>query len=207
MHENSHRVEAFETVLRRAALCAMALLTAGVGCRGNYPATVPVHGRITCNGGAWPGGGNIYFLPEKPADAHGHHPGMASFGPDGTFSAQTFVAGDGLGPGTYVVRIECWKVQPQMGGPPPESHVPSEYLAGRKSPPKLVIEPDAEHVWYEYDMSPSNANKSAASSKGEPSPTPSVPSILKMLPACPQGVPAACVCHESTPSSPPAYPF
>ena len=200
MHENSHRVEAFETVMRRAALCAMTLLTAGAGCRGNYPATVPVRGRITLNGGAWPGGGNVYFLPERPADAHGHHPGMASFGPDGAFTARTFVAGDGLGPGTYVVRIECWKTPPSMGGPPPESHVPTDYLTGRKSLPKLVVEPDAEHVWFEHDISPSNANGSAASSKGEPSPTPSVLSILKMPTACPAGVPAARVCRASTPA-------
>ncbi len=136
---------------RRAAAAAAALLAAA-GCRGDYPPTVPVRGRVTYNGGAWPGEGTIYFLPEKPAEGHTHHPGMAPFGPDGSFRVRTFTAGDGLAPGTYVVRIECWKVPPTMGGPPAESYLPPDYHSGRRSLPKLVVEPGTRRVWFEYDV-------------------------------------------------------
>ncbi len=207
MYKNSQPFEALETGFRSAAICAMAVLIAGAGCRGNDSGAVPVCGRITYHGGAWPTGGNIYFLPETPANTHGHHPGMASFGRDGAFTVRTFVAGDGLTPGTYVVRIECWKTPPSMGGPPPESHVPADYLTGRKLLPKLVVEPDAEQVWFEHDISPSDADNTTASSNDEPSRARSVLSIVKRLPICPPGVPAARVCHASTPASPPAFPF
>lgn len=136
-----------------ARVALMAALLAGAGCRGNYPPTVPVRGRVTFHGGAWPDEGTIYFLPEKPAEGHTHHPGMASFGPDGSFRVRTFTAGDGLAPGTYVVRIECWKVPPTMGGPPAESYLPPDYYTGKRSLPKLVVEPGARRVWFEYDVS------------------------------------------------------
>ncbi|GEM_PF-1056384 len=151
---------------RPACVALMAALLAAAGCRGDYPPTVPVRGRVTYNGGAWPGEGTIYFLPEKPAQGHTHHPGMAPFGRDGSFTVGTFAAGDGLAPGTYVVRIECWKVPPSMGGPPPESHMPTDYQTGRRSLPKLVVEPGARRVWFEYDVSATKAGDSLSASMG-----------------------------------------
>ena len=152
MTRASNRPLRFHGIPFRRAAAAAAALLAVAGCRGDYPATVPVRGRVTYNGGAWPAEGTIYFLPEKAADGHTHHAGMAVFGQDGSFTVKTFTAGDGLAPGTYVVRIECWKVPPSMGGPPPESHLPPDYQTGRKALPKLVVEPGARRVWFEYDM-------------------------------------------------------
>ncbi len=195
-------------ILPCAALWAAAVLAAAAGCRGNYPATVPVRGRVTYNGGAWPGGGTIYFLPEKPAEAHGHHPGMASFGPDGAFTVRTFTAGDGLAPGTYVVRIECWKVPPAMGGPLPESYLPIDYQTGRRSLPNLVVEPGARRVWFEYDVSAESHSPQMAApraARGQtPRPASSVRPAIGPTTFCAKlsGSSAACACRTTTPDLP-----
>jgi hypothetical protein len=60
--------------------------------------------------------------------------------------------GDGLAPGTYIVRAECWKVEPSMDGPPAISYVPAAYQNGRQTLPKLVVEPTARRVDVKYDV-------------------------------------------------------
>jgi hypothetical protein len=138
--------------IRIGTLAAAVFVTACAGCRESPLELVPVRGRVLYGGGQWPAGGTILFLPEEPMMGHTYHPGTATFGPDGRFVAGTFSAGDGLVPGTYVVRVECWKVPPTMGGPPPESYLPPAYLRGEKSLPNLVVPADSHRVDVDYGV-------------------------------------------------------
>jgi hypothetical protein len=139
-------------VICMGALAAAVCVAVGAGCQKSPLELVPVQGRILYGGGQWPAGGTILFLPEEPMSGHTYHPGTANFGTDGRFSAGTFRAGDGLVPGTYVVRVECWKVPPTMGGPPPESYLPPAYLRGEKSLPNLVVPADSRRVDVDYGV-------------------------------------------------------
>ena len=71
------------------------------------------------------------------------------FDVDGTFEVTSFELGDGLVPGTYRVRIECWEQYPGDFRPG-VSYVPEKY-----EPEQLVIEDDTrEAVEVSYDVPP-----------------------------------------------------
>src|SRR5689334_4795805 len=74
-------------------------------CNGNGIQTVPVRGRVTYGGGAWPVEGTLYFLPIQTAGTT-MRPGMAKFTKEGEFAARTFTDGDGLIPGKYAIKVE-----------------------------------------------------------------------------------------------------
>ena len=105
-----------------------------VGCGGsNLPQTVPVQGRVTFAGGDCPGPGTVNFAPlEAP-----RHPGRADFDTDGQFTVRSFRDSDGLVPGRYRTRVECWKVPPAMGEPG-VSYLPDDFET-----PELVIDSDS----------------------------------------------------------------
>lgn len=119
-------------------VCCLTLavvLTSCWGCQKAGVPLVPVKGKVTYGGGAWPKPGTLYFAVKEPAPDMPRKPGIAQFGVDGKFSVRTFTDGDGLVPGKYVVNIECWEVPPSMGETPGpgKSYVPQLYQSGSSS--------------------------------------------------------------------------
>lgn len=119
------------------------------GCGANQPATIPVRGKVTFVGGQWPKGGEMLFLPTKAAAGFPIRPGKGAFDVDGQFTVGTFTKSDGLMPGSYRVGIECWKVPPTMGGPPPVSYLPDAYQSPMWT---LEIEPESKALDLSYDV-------------------------------------------------------
>jgi len=119
---------------------------------------VPVHGTVTFNGGAMPGEGRIFFVPMEPAAGFPRRPGNAHFGPDGTFKAKTFEPGDGLIPGRYGVVVQCWKVPPDLGGPPAESYLAAKYMNSDTSGLTLDVAADEPRtISVTFDVSDNNS--------------------------------------------------
>jgi hypothetical protein len=123
----------------------LALVVCGLSsCGGAGPTTVPVRGKITLAGGAWPQAGTLYFTPVKPATGMPHRAGTAEFATDGSFRVSTYRPHDGLVPGEYSVNIECWEVPPSPGDPhAAKSLVPGNYHALLQSQLPVVIPLDA----------------------------------------------------------------
>jgi hypothetical protein len=108
------------------------ILVAGLGLTGcnNYPAgIVPVSGKLTLDGGAWPKSGKITFSPLKPLPGHPALPAVAPISDDGSFTIKTSIA-PGLVPGEYGVAIACWKEAPD------EHHAGKSAIAERYHSPR-----------------------------------------------------------------------
>jgi hypothetical protein len=114
----------------------MALVALLAGC-GSGPKTIPVQGKVTFGGKHCPAAGKIYFLPVSSPSGTPGRPGQALFDKDGQFRADSLKLGDGLLPGTYHVRIECWKKIPSESAKG-ESYIPNNY-----NPPDVVVDPGA----------------------------------------------------------------
>lgn len=111
-------------------LCCLALLVATFGCGDQGPGLIPVTGKITYAGGAWPKGGMINFNPVEPAAGFPRLNGTAEFGPDGSFVVKSTGDKQGLVPGKYAINIECWETTPSMEtGAPGKSYVPGTFQA------------------------------------------------------------------------------
>jgi len=122
------------------------LLALVVGC-GDAMRPVPVSGRVTLDGGAWPRRGMLFFTPIEPAEGYPRRPATADFAEDGAFRATSFEKFDGLLPGSYSVNIECWEVPPSMGpGPPAVSAVPEKYQKGATSGFRVDVPVDARRI-------------------------------------------------------------
>ena len=133
-----------------SAWLAILLCLAG-GCGGNSPATVPVNGRATLDGHDWPRPGRLFFLPTEPCPGFPRHPGLANFGVHGRFRAGSFSEGDGLFPGTYAVRMECWEVPPALDSSrPAKSCLPASYTTPQWT---LKVEPGSKPIEVEYNAS------------------------------------------------------
>lgn len=127
-------------------LLSLGVLLAGCGPRG--PETVPVHGRVTFEGGACPAAGTVYFTPVEAPAGLPLRPASGNFETDGTFTVSSFETSDGLVPGKYRVRVECWKQPPGDDGTPGVAYVKAGYEA-----PDLVVEPGTRGpVKVEYDV-------------------------------------------------------
>ena len=96
---------------------------------------VKVTGRVTYRGGACPGPGTLYFAPQSVADGSGLRPATAEFAEDGRFSVRSFRDNDGLKPGRYRVRMECWQERPRGYDQPGVQVVPPNF-----QPEDLVVE-------------------------------------------------------------------
>ncbi len=97
------------------------------GCSKGPPRPTLVKGRITFNGGKWPGKGMIYFNPLAGVEGFPRLPGTAEFDLDDNIVARTTKPGDGLMPGKYNMRIACWKVVPTMEKPDGVSYLIPKY--------------------------------------------------------------------------------
>jgi hypothetical protein len=118
------------------AALALALIVPLTGCGGQEgPERIQVRGQVTYGGGPWPKPGVLYFVPIENAPGN-THPGLGYFDTSGSFRAQTFGPGDGLVPGTYRVRVECWEVEPS---PDPKHGPPKSYVPANHTLPDLEI--------------------------------------------------------------------
>ena len=111
-----------------------------LGCGPSRPTTIPVRGTVTFNGGPPPAEGMITFPCIEPAPGFDRRPGRARFDTSGKYSATSFVDGDGLVPGTYRVRVECWKVAPSMEAQASPDSQGVSYIAEGFEPPTITVD-------------------------------------------------------------------
>lgn len=122
------------------------------GCGSGGPKTVPVSGTVTLDGGKVPGPGFIYFNTDGTGSAGTSRPGTAEFDADGRYRAMTYTAGDGLLPGKYVLRVDCWKTAPNMEGKPVVSFLPNRYQDAAKSDLTLTVEAGASPITFDIAL-------------------------------------------------------
>ena len=127
------------------------LLTVLIGCS-NSPRCIPVSGTVTLDGAKVPGPGFIYFTTDGGAKDALSRPGTAEFDANGNYKVKTFVPGDGLMPGTYVLRVDCWKTPPNMEGKPVISFLPQKYQDAATSGLTLTVEPDARPITFDIRL-------------------------------------------------------
>ncbi|WP_439627821.1 hypothetical protein [Gemmata sp.] len=124
------------------------------GCGPSGPQCVPVSGRVTLDGAKPPGPGTIYFNPESAAtEGSPLRPATGDFDAEGNYTAKSFVPGDGLLPGKYVIRVDCYKSPPNMEGKPVVSFLPPRYRNPNESGLTLAVEPGAPPVTFNIDLS------------------------------------------------------
>ncbi len=131
------------------AVCCVALAACG-----RQSPTVPAHGVITLAGGPWPAEGVLVFepAPAPASDGAPRLPGTAAFDTEGRFSAKTSAGDEGLFPGRYVIRVECWASEPTMYEPEGKSHVPLKYRNSATSGLEAVVPPGARTVALKFDV-------------------------------------------------------
>lgn len=130
-----------------------ALLVLAAGCGKGDPAPIPVSGKVTLDGGKVPGPGFIYFTTDGSGKVVTSRPGTAEFDAEGNYRAKTFADGDGLLPGRYQLRVDCWKTAPNMDGKPVVSFLPPRYQNAAESKLELTVEPDAKPITHNIDLS------------------------------------------------------
>lgn len=81
-------------------------------------------------------------------------PGLAKFDQSGNFVAQTYSEGDGLLPGEYAIKVECWDKPPSLepGAPPAKSYVPKDIQLGTAPDWRVTVSPDQKSVNIELDV-------------------------------------------------------
>jgi hypothetical protein len=113
---------------RLLASSLLLVLTLLIGCGDKGPGLIPVTGKVTYNGGAWPTPGNINFNPVEPAAGFPRLGGTATFNTDGAFTVKSTGDKFGLVPGKYNVNVECWEELPSMeANKPGKSYVPDGF--------------------------------------------------------------------------------
>lgn len=124
---------------KRLLVClpALALCLSSPGCGGSGVKTINVAGKVTFDGGPCPASGYVYFSPLSVSEGLPRRPVCAPFDTDGNFTLTSFRPGDGIVPGTYRVRLECWKIRP-TDSVPGVSYIPADF-----TPPDVTIAPDA----------------------------------------------------------------
>lgn len=123
-------------------LAALLCLFASCG-EGGIP-KVPVKGKITYAGGDWPKPAIFTFAATQAAPGMPNIPGSASVQPNGEFKVD-------LVPGSYVVNIECWEVEPAPDDPSrAKSYVPARMQGVDK--PKFEVPVGAKDVKFEFDI-------------------------------------------------------
>ena len=135
--------------------CAVGLLLL-VGCGRSTPSTVPVHGRITCQGKPL-ATGVISFVPQKLDEGMPRRTGSGRMNPDGTFRVSTFRQNDGLLPGAYQVAINTNAPAPFEGPSDvnpqqPRSLLPSSYALPHTSGLTATIPPQSAPFEVNFDL-------------------------------------------------------
>ena len=133
-----------------ALFVALALVA---GCGSDGPKCVRVSGKVTLDGGPVPGPGFIYFTTDGTGKETISRPGTAEFDAEGNYRAQTFEPGDGLLPGKYLLRVDCWKSPPNMAGKPVVSFLPQRYQNAATSKLELTVESGSKPITHNIDLS------------------------------------------------------
>lgn len=107
------------------------------GCGDSLPHRVPVSGVVTFDGGPPPAEGTIDFAAIEVFGGAPNRPAMARFDTTGKFAASSFGSGDGLIPGRYRVRIQCWKSPPE---PVPGGEEAATYIAAGFEAKELLVD-------------------------------------------------------------------
>ena len=128
--------------MMRALTLAM-LVALFAGCDNGMPRTIPVRGQVLFDGKRPPAAGTVYFTLARDAGAGTMRPGIGDFDAEGRFSVTSFDPGDGLLPGAYKLRVECWATPPNMEGKPVKSHVPARYSDAERSGMDLSVDSGA----------------------------------------------------------------
>jgi hypothetical protein len=140
-----------KTFVRLASLMTIASLCVSVaGCGGSGMPMTKVSGNVTIAGGPPPQPGQIIFTQVAGTGQKGlpNRPAMAIFRTDGKFAARTFEDGDGLLPGTYTVRIDCFSGPLGEGKSARElSLVPAGW-----APEQLVVTGDERSMTVNYEV-------------------------------------------------------
>ena len=121
------------------------LLAILLGCD-NSLSTVPVHGVVTFDGKTPPKPGTLYFSPNEVEEGMSNRPAFASFDKAGRFEVQSIRPGDGIVPGVYSVRVDCWKVEP-VPDKPGVSYVSEDFVAEN-----LVVSSGTGRVEHNVDV-------------------------------------------------------
>jgi len=123
------------------------------GCGSNTYKPVPVEGKVTFGGGAWPKPGILYFNPMESPQGVPKRPATGRFDTDGNLTVSTFEEGDGLLPGSYKIGVECWLNPPEMGSMvPARSAVSAKYQSAASSGLELIVNPDERLVEIQLDV-------------------------------------------------------
>jgi len=143
-------IRAFQASRRCGFAFSLTLLLVLCGCDSGTKC-IPVSGKVTFDGGKPPGPGTIYFNTDSK-DGGSPRPGLADFDAEGNYSAKTFSPGDGLLPGKYVLRVDCWKTPPNMDGKPIVSFIPNKYQDAAKSGLTLTVEQNSKPITFDVQM-------------------------------------------------------
>jgi hypothetical protein len=122
------------------------------GCSSNSPKCIRVSGTVRLDGAKVPGPGFIYFTTEATGKDGTSRPGTAAFDADGKYKAATFVSGDGLMAGKYLLRLDCWKTAPNMEGKPVVSFLAQKYQNATTSDLELTVQPDAQPITFDIEL-------------------------------------------------------
>jgi hypothetical protein len=135
------------------AIIATLSLLGGVGltgCNHGPAGLVPVSGKLTLDGGAWPKRGRISFSPVKPTPGHPVLPAMAPVNDDGSFTIKTPDA-PGLVPGEYNVAIICNK-ETGDGKHEGRSAIPDRYCHPQTSGLKATVPEGSGPIVLKFDL-------------------------------------------------------
>lgn len=116
-----------------------------LGCT-NEMLTIPVAGKITYGGGAWPKPARATFACEEAAPGFEVHPADVELKTDGSFQVS-------LVPGKYVVNLECWEVEPTMENPAAAvSYLPLTHSSGAQGGIRFEVKPTDSKVEFNFDV-------------------------------------------------------
>ncbi|MFO0897139.1 MAG: hypothetical protein U0836_06870 [Pirellulales bacterium] len=94
---------------RASVLAVAACMVALSGCGRSSLEMVPVEGVVAFKAAQTPEAATVYFSPVEPAPGLPRRPGTGKLAADGSFKAASFKPGDGLVPGKYRIKVECFR--------------------------------------------------------------------------------------------------